>query len=105
MELPSVTSKENVEKGLLEVIARLSNNEDFKVFTDYIIKSHVDLSVASTKKTGIEGHCMQGACQMLEVLLDDIMTAPDLLKKVIADKRQKRNFVASFGNNKPARTV
>lgn len=103
--ITQISDKENIDNGLLEVVARLSRNKDFKIFTDYLIKQHLNVSIASTKLAGPEGMWAQGAAQMLEVLMDDIVGAEDTLTTIITEKRGREQYVASFGGKKPQSIV
>ena len=75
-------------KELIDAVVRLENDNDFKLFTDYIKTSIREMAISSVEMSGVEADKVKGGCIAMMELRDMITSA----KAVYEAEKERRKM-------------
>ncbi len=70
----------------LDAVVRLRSNDDFKILTEFIVKSVTGLALTAAHIAGMESEKIKGGCLALEELRDQMIFAPDVLNRQLENE-------------------
>lgn len=76
------------DRGEIEAVSRLDNDEDFQLFRNYLQKAINQIALKSMEMSGIEGEKARGGGLALAVLRDNI----DAAKQTIELERERKKM-------------
>lgn len=76
------------DRGEIEAVSRLDNDEDFQLFRNYLQKAINKIALKSMEMSGIEGEKVRGGGLALAVLRDNI----DAAKQTIELEKERKKM-------------